>query len=91
MAEDVHTASEVDLDAHAETYHHFNQLIRWTMWSLAVILPMLVIWFCTPGGFLGGLTTAVVIGVAGYYLLRPRSAKIGELPESEFPTAPHPR
>ena len=45
MAEDVHTASEVDLPAHAETYHHFNQLIRWTMWSLAVILPFLTVGF----------------------------------------------
>ncbi|MBQ1541222.1 hypothetical protein C5708_18085 [Caulobacter sp. CCUG 60055] len=89
MAEDVHTASEVDLPAHAETYHHFNQLIRWTMWSLAVILPFLTVWFCTSGGFLGGLATAVVVGVVGYYLLRPRSEGVGHLPKSEFPTAPH--
>jgi hypothetical protein len=55
-----------ELVAHERTYHAFNMLIRWAMVHLAVAIAGLTVWFATPGGFWGGLATAVVVFAVGY-------------------------
>lgn len=58
---------EMVLLAHEKTYHAFNILLRWSMLHLAVVISGLVVWFATPGGFWGGLATAVVVFLTGYF------------------------
>lgn len=56
-----------DLVAHERDYHLFNMVMRWTALHLAVVIAGLVVWFATPGGFLGGVATAIVVFLAGYF------------------------
>jgi hypothetical protein len=58
---------EAILVAHEKTYHAFAVLLRWAMLHLAVVISGLTVWFATPGGFWGGLVTAIVVFVTGYY------------------------
>ena len=60
---------EPDLVAHERTYKVFNVLLRWCMVHLASVITGLTVWFATPGGFLGGVTTGLVIFVLGYIFL----------------------
>lgn len=58
---------EAILIAHERTYHAFAVLVRWAMLLSAVAVSALTVWFATPAGFLGGLVTAIVVFVVGYY------------------------
>jgi hypothetical protein len=58
---------EAILIAHEKTYHAFSVLLRWAMLHLAVVISGLTVGFATPGGFWGGLVTAIVVFFAGYY------------------------
>jgi hypothetical protein len=66
--------ADPELLAHERTYHAFNMLIRWSMLHLSVVIAGLTVWFATPGGFLGGLATAVVVFAAGYWVVIRREA-----------------
>lgn len=63
------------LIAHEKSYHGFSVLLRWAMLLLAVMISGLTVGFATPGGFWGGLITAVVVFVAGYYGMVRREEK----------------
>lgn len=68
-----------DMDIHEQqaTYHLFMAMTKWGSLALAALLVLLVLWFCTPAGFVGGLISAVVVVALGVLLLR------------EPPAAPH--
>jgi hypothetical protein len=61
---------QMDIHAQQSTFHLFNGMTKWGSLALAVMLVMLVLWFCTGAGFLGALVTAVVVMVLGVLLLR---------------------
>jgi hypothetical protein len=69
MASEYHRG-EMDIHEQVSTYDAFMGLTKWGSLAIAVALVMLVIWFCTPAGFIGGLIPGVVLTVAGIFLLR---------------------
>jgi hypothetical protein len=61
---------EMDIQEQASTFHAFNLMTKWGSLALSVLLTMLVLWFCTSTGFLGGLIAGVVLAAAGIFFLR---------------------
>lgn len=60
----------MDIQEQASTFHAFIGLAKWGSLALAATLFALVIWFCTPAGFIPGAIAAVVTTVGGILLLR---------------------
>lgn len=60
----------MDIQEQASTYSAFMGLTKWGSLALAASLVALVVWFCTPAGFLPGFIGAVVVTVGGIALLR---------------------
>ena len=52
------------------TYAFFMGLTKWGSLAVAALVLLLTVWFCTSGGFMGGLVSAIVLVVAGVLLLR---------------------
>jgi hypothetical protein len=69
MASEYHHG-EMDIHEQVSTYHAVMGLTKWGSLALAVAILMLVLWFCTPAGFIGGLVPGVVLGVIGVLVLR---------------------
>jgi hypothetical protein len=61
---------EMDIQEQASTYQAFMGLTKWGSLALAAGLFALVIWFCTPMGFIPGLVAGLVTTVGGIVLLR---------------------
>ena len=76
MASEYHRG-DMDISEQVATYNLFNGLTKWGSLVLAALLLLLVIWFCTPAGFMAGFISAVVMTVLGIVFLR------------EKPTADH--
>lgn len=69
MASEYHRG-EMEIDEQVATFHLFNGMTKWGCLVLAALLSALVLWFCTPLGFLPGFITAAVVTVLGVILLR---------------------
>jgi multisubunit Na+/H+ antiporter MnhG subunit len=69
MADDYHRG-EMDIHEQVSTYHAVMGMTKWGSLALAVAILALVLWFCTPAGFVGGLIPALVLLVVGILLLR---------------------
>lgn len=69
MASEYHRG-EMDISEQVATFHLFNGMTKWGSLALAALLAMLVLWFCTPAGFLAGFVTAAVMVVIGVVVLR---------------------
>ncbi|WP_374575409.1 aa3-type cytochrome c oxidase subunit IV [Phenylobacterium sp.] len=65
-----------DMDIHEQTatYDLFMGMTKWGSLALAALLLLLVIWFCTPGGFLPGFVASAVLVGLGVLLLREKPA-----------------
>jgi hypothetical protein len=63
-----------DMDIHEQqaTFHLVMGITKWGSMTLAAVVAFLVIWFCTSGGFVAGLVTAIVITALGVTFLRSR-------------------
>lgn len=72
-ASDYHRG-EMDIQEQAATFDLFMGLTKWGSLALVAALSLFVIWFCTPGGFMGGFVTALVIAVGGVFALREKPA-----------------
>lgn len=55
---------------HGRTYHRFMLMVKWAAIHLAVVMVFLTVWFATPGGFMGGLVSAVIVAALGIYAMR---------------------
>lgn len=73
MASEYHRG-EMDIHEQTATYDAFMALTKWGSLAIAVALLMLVLWFCTPAGFLGGLIPGVVMTVIGILVLRDKKS-----------------
>lgn len=69
MASEYHRG-EMAIQEQVATYHLFGALTKWGSLALAALLTLLVLWFCTPAGFLSGLVAAIVMVVIGVAVLR---------------------
>jgi hypothetical protein len=68
QASDYHRG-EQDIRDQLATFHLFMGMTKWGSLYLAATLVFLVLWFCTPAGFLAGLITAVVVIALGTFFL----------------------
>ncbi|MCI3131830.1 aa3-type cytochrome c oxidase subunit IV [Phenylobacterium aquaticum] len=69
MASEFHRG-EMDISEQVATFHLFNGMTKWGSLALAALLTLLVLWFCTPAGFLAGFVSAAVLVVIGVIVLR---------------------
>ena len=69
-----YTRGEMIIEEHEKTYSGFLKMTKWGSLYLAAMLLMLVLWFCTPAGFLGGVVTAIVVLVLGTLVLSEKHA-----------------
>ncbi len=69
-----YTRGEMIIEEHEKTYSGFLKMTKWGSLYLAAMLLMLVLWFCTPAGFLGGVVTAIVVLVVGTLVLSEKHA-----------------
>jgi hypothetical protein len=61
---------DMDVSAHAASYRLFGSLTKWGSLSVAVLVLMLVLWFCIGAGFFGGLIPGMILLGLGIYFLR---------------------
>jgi hypothetical protein len=69
MASEYHRG-EMDISEQVATFHLFNGMTKWGSLALAALLVLLVLWFCTPAGFLAGFVSAVIVTAIGIVVLR---------------------
>ena len=69
MASEYHRG-EMDISEQAATYGIFMLLTTWGSLAIAAPLVVLVLWFCTPAGFLVGLGVSLAMTVIGIFILR---------------------
>jgi hypothetical protein len=60
---------DMHIEEQEATYSGFLKLTKWGSLYLAALLLTLVLWFCTPTGFIGAIITGVVILVLGTLVL----------------------
>jgi thiamine transporter ThiT len=56
------------------TFSLFGRMIKWGSLTIAVLLVMLVLWFCVSAGFFAGLGVGVVLTAVGVFFLRSKPA-----------------
>ena len=61
---------DMDISEQAATYGGFMVLTTWGSLAIAALLILLVLWFCTPAGFLTGLGVSLAMTVIGIVVLR---------------------
>ncbi len=80
MADPHHTDSSdyqrgtMEISEQVSTWALFMGLSKWCSLVLAAILVWLVVWFCTPAGFLAGFVSGVVLFGAGFVFLKSGSS-----------------
>ncbi len=60
-----YTRGEMIIEEHEKTYDGFLKMTKWGSLYIAALLVLLVLWFCTPAGFLGAIISAVILVVVG--------------------------
>lgn len=69
MASEYHRG-DMDISEQVATFNLFNGLTKWGSLAMAALLLLLVLWFCTPAGFLGAFISAAVLAGLGVVFLR---------------------
>jgi hypothetical protein len=69
MASEYHHG-DMDISEQAATYGGFMVVTKWGSLAIAALLILLVLWFCTPAGFLAGLGVSLALTVVGIVVLR---------------------
>ena len=76
MAEHAHAAShnhgQMPIEEHAATYRGVMSLFKWCSLGTADLLILLIMWFCTPAGFVPAFVVAALILAAGVFYLTMR-------------------
>lgn len=65
---------EMDITEQASTFHLIMGMTKWGSLVLAAFLLWMVIWFCTPYGFLTGFIWFAIVMVAGVLVLREKKS-----------------
>ena len=66
----VYHHGEMDVSEQTRTYRTFGTMAKWASLHIAVLVVMLVLWFCLGATFLGGLIPGVILLALGVYFLR---------------------
>jgi hypothetical protein len=72
MSEAVHEhhPGDQDIAEQVSTFRVFGKMMKWGSLTLAVLLVMLVLWFCVSAGFFAGAGAGIVLTVVGVTFLR---------------------
>jgi thiamine transporter ThiT len=70
-----YTHGEMEVAEHEATYERFGAMAKWGSLTVAVLLLMLTLWFCTDAGFMAGLIAGIVVAAAGVWFLRSKIAE----------------
>jgi len=65
-----HTPGEMPIAEQAKTFQSVMGLFKWGSLAAAAAMILLVMWFCTPAGFVPGLIVAVIVLALGIAFLR---------------------
>jgi hypothetical protein len=57
-------------------YKVFLNFTKWAALHLAVLILMLVLWFCLGVGFFGGLVPGLIVLALGIFVMRSKPAQI---------------
>jgi hypothetical protein len=68
-ASDYHRG-EMDIQEQVSTFNLVMGMTKWGSLILAAFLLFVVLWFCTPAGFLSGLVSGAILLALGIVLLR---------------------
>jgi thiamine transporter ThiT len=60
----------MDISEQAATFNVIMKLTKWSSLLTAALLLMLAVWFGTEAGFFTAFLSALVLLVAGWFLLR---------------------
>ncbi|MET4684974.1 aa3-type cytochrome c oxidase subunit IV [Brevundimonas faecalis] len=60
----------MEISEQVSTWHLFMFLAKWGSLATAAVLLLLTVWFAVGAGFIAGLISAVVLYVAGFFVLR---------------------
>jgi len=76
MSEAVHdyTQGDMDITEQVATFGMFGKTVKWGSLAVAVLLVMLVLWFCVQAGFFAGFGAGIVLAVVGVFFLREKPA-----------------
>jgi len=69
QASDYHRG-DMDIHEQVDTFKLVMNMTKWGSLTLASLLLFLVMWFCTPAGFVSGLISGGVVAAIGFVLLR---------------------
>jgi MFS superfamily sulfate permease-like transporter len=58
------------------TFKNVVGLLKWGSVGVAATVALLVLWFCTPAGFVPGFAVAAIIVLAGFVLLRQKRTPV---------------
>jgi hypothetical protein len=61
---------EMDIQEQQSTFELVMGMTKWGSLVLAAFLLFIVIWFCTPAGFVSGFVTGGIVLALGIVLLR---------------------
>jgi hypothetical protein len=61
---------EMDISEQVSTFHLVMNITKWGSLVIAAALLALVLWFCTPAGFLSGVIAGGVVLAIGIVVLR---------------------
>ena len=61
---------EMDIHEQVSTFHLVMGLTKWGSLALAALMVLLVLWFCTPTGFLGAAAASIILTVIGVVVLK---------------------
>ncbi len=70
-----YTHGDMEVAEHEATYERFGAMTKWGSLTVAVLILMLTLWFCTGVGFMAGLISGIVLAVAGVWFLRSKLAE----------------
>ncbi len=65
-----HVQGEMNIDQHKDTFSFFIGLAKWGSLTIAVAVLFLTLMFAVEAGLFGSLAAAVILSVAGFFVLR---------------------
>lgn len=65
-----HHHGDMPIQAQASTYKSVMELFKWGALGTADLMILLVMWFCTPAGFLPAIIVAIIVLALGIFGLR---------------------
>jgi hypothetical protein len=77
MSDAVHeyNSGDMDISEQLSTFSLFGKMVKWGSLAVAVLLVMLVLWFCVQAaGFFAGLIAGAALAVIGVVFLRDKPA-----------------